>query len=351
MPSEQWDRYGDDADGGRPGTMTGTVVLSIEVELGWGLARLPGEPTARHSSGRVVETETLRRLLSLCDDLDLPITFDVVGHLLLESCSGTHAGNWPADWFRDDPGTSVDEDPLYYAPDLVDLISDAAVDHEIATHTFSHARCDEVNEDVVDEELRTTRDIHRDADRPLPSSFVPPLHGPPPTSVLRDRGIGGVREPVVLRPPIADPDRRSSFLTERLRRIRQSHPVQVLYRRHPVRDPVFRDELVRHYTTWHASLTAPYLPNGTRRPHSFYRFLPIRVRQRIHERYLLLSLADAAVEEGCVHLWTHLFNLSNDAQWPPVESFLHRLADRRTSDELTVETMASLTEAVRGAHV
>lgn len=326
--------------------MTAKVVLTLELELGWGLARLPGDPAERHSDGRAAETETLRRLLSLCDDLDIPITFDVVGHLLREQCSGTHDGTWPGDWFRDDPGTSVAEDPLYYAPDLVEMIDDAAVDHEVATHSFSHARCDLIDDDVVDQELRAAADAHAAAGLPSLRSFVPPMHGPPPTAVLRDHGITGVREPVRLRPPVVEPVQRRSLLTDLPRRIRESHPAQVLFRRHPVRDPGHSDGLVRHYTTWHASLTAPFLPNGTQSPNAFYRLLPTRVRQRIHERYLSRALADAVAEDGCVHLWTHLFNLSNDVQWSPVETFLERVAERRSDGDLTVPTMQSLSETI-----
>lgn len=329
--------------------MTGTVVLSVEIELAWGLARLDDATAERHGRHRSAETETLERLLAACDERGLPITFDVVGHLLLERCTGAHDGPVPDDWFADDPGTSADDDPLYYAPDLAEQIRTARVGHEVGTHTFTHPRCDLVDDEVVDWELRAARDAHDSAGLSQPRSFVPPLHGPPPSSVLCEHGVTGVREPVTLRPPVEQRSPPESPLASLAWRLRESHPAQVLARSHPVREPELRDGLVRHYSTWHASLTAPHLPNGASAPHPAYRVLPTRVRQAIHERYLERALEDAVAADSCVHLWTHLFNLANDAQWSPVRSFLDSLADRRDAGDLTVETMASLSEQVVAA--
>lgn len=332
--------------------VTGTVAISLEVELGWGLARLDEQPeTARHSPERRDETEGLERLLSVCDRLDLPLTFDVVGHLLLEECRGEHPGPHPEGWFDDDPGTSRHLDPLYFAPDLVDRIRDADVDHEIATHTFSHARCDLVDDDVIDWELDRVRETHEAAGIPAPRTFVPPVHGPPPTEVLREHGITGVREPVTLNPPVAERSPPSSLVEYLPWRLRESDPAQVLCRTHPVRDPGVEAGLVTHYSTWHASLTAPYLPNGTRPPHPIYRVIPTSIRQRVHERYLIGGMRDAADGDSYAHFWSHLFNLSNEVQWPPVRAFLERLADRRAAGDVTVATMGSISERVRGNSV
>ncbi len=116
--------------------MTGIVTISIEIELGWGYHDIGDY--RKLSDGRVAETKALSRLLSLCEELHIPITFDVVGHLLLEKCGGNHDGPHPEGWFSADPGTDVSEDPLFYAPDLIQDIVDTDVDHEIGSHTFSH---------------------------------------------------------------------------------------------------------------------------------------------------------------------------------------------------------------------
>jgi len=84
------------------------------------------------------------------DDLDVPITWATVGHLFLEECAlcngRPHPGMprpprevfWKGDWYKHDPCSNVGRDPLWYAPDLIDLICSARAGHEIGTHSFSH---------------------------------------------------------------------------------------------------------------------------------------------------------------------------------------------------------------------
>lgn len=126
--------------------MAGVVTLSVEVELAWGQHDKGSEAfESVLSEGRTSETAALRRLLSTCDDLDIPISFDVVGHLFHDSCSGIHQSPHDSGWFDADPGTDLDTDPLFYAPDLIRSIDDATTDHGICTHTYSHALCDEIS--------------------------------------------------------------------------------------------------------------------------------------------------------------------------------------------------------------
>jgi len=97
--------------------MNGVATLNVEVELGWGMHN---QSKYDHlSSDQSVETETLHQLLDLTDRLNLPITFDIVGHLLHDSCSGFHPGPHPEPWWDEDPGTNNDSDPLFYAPNLI----------------------------------------------------------------------------------------------------------------------------------------------------------------------------------------------------------------------------------------
>jgi peptidoglycan/xylan/chitin deacetylase (PgdA/CDA1 family) len=316
----------------------------MEIELGWGVHHLPGATGLdRHSPERRAETEMLERLLSTCDRLGIPISFDVVGHLLLDSCSGEHDGPHSDGWFDADPGTDVDTDPLYYAPDLVERVVESETDHEICTHTFSHVPCSDVGEAVVDWELATARDRHESFGLEPPETLVPPMHSPPPTEPLNSNGITGVRRPVTYRAPVETPEPPDSLIRRVPWVVRQLYPVQVLARSHPIRRPRSRDGIVEHYTGWHASLTAPYLPNGRAEPSPAVRVLPKSVRQSLHGRYLHTALQMAVDRDSHAHLWSHLFNLSNELQWDPVRSFLESLARRRDRGEMTVSTMADVT--------
>jgi hypothetical protein len=328
--------------------MDPTVVISVEIELAWGLSHLPGrQGTDRHSPEREAETETLDRLLALCDDLSLPVTFDVVGHLLLEECSGRHDGPHADDvWFDADPGTDADRDPLYYAPDLIRRIRRADVDHEIGTHTFSHTPAHEVDADVLDWELGAARRRHEAFGLRPPTSLVPPIHAPFPAALLRRHDVDAVRTPTTYRAPVAEPDPPSSLLRSIPWHVAHFYPIEVLFRSHPVRDPEVVNGVVEHYTSWHASLTAPYLPNGRSDPHPAFQLVPVSIRQSLQERYLRSGVERAVGNRSCAHFWTHLFNLSNDAQWDPVESSLQMLARERDRGNVAVRTMESLTECV-----
>jgi hypothetical protein len=70
--------------------------------------------------------------------------------------------------------------------------------------------------------------------------------------------------------------------------------------------------------------------------------IPRRVRQRLHERYLL-SAVDGVIEaNGHLHLWTHLYNISNEHQFGPVQSCLEYVADERDRGEIVVRRMCDL---------
>lgn len=313
--------------------MVGIVTLSIELELGWGKHDIP-DPDRFDilSPNREVETEYLERLLSLCDRLDIPITFDVVGHLLLEECTGSHDGPYPEEWFRRDPGTDVASDPFFYAPDLVESIREAQTEHEICTHTFSHIRCDQVAPELVAHELEQSKSIHLQRGLPAPVSFVPPRHGPPPRGVLEAHGIETLRAAV--RSPAATWTER---VAEQLRT-----GLRLAGTPSPVRRPEHRNGLTETYCSVSPSLTAPFLPCGRRPPHPLFRTVPRSVRKRIHRRALDSAVRQARNRDSYLHLWTHLVNLSNEPQWSVLEPFLESLADARDRGELKLERMADL---------
>lgn len=134
----------------RPGAGTATeleraaLVVSIDTELAWGLVHRQDQ---RYRYDH--ERQHLARLLELLDRYRIPATWAIVGHLMLDRCAPVDGIKHPeivrpeyswfdGDWFEDDPCTSSQQAPLWYAPDLLELISDATVDHEIGSHGFSH---------------------------------------------------------------------------------------------------------------------------------------------------------------------------------------------------------------------
>ena len=305
-----------------------TVAISIDLELGWGLRDLPEERAATLGSDRSVETRYLGRLLDLCTELSVPLTFATVGRLFDEGRRVTARLDRGPDHSLIDGRSPVTGPPLFDAPEFLDMIRGHPVPHEIGTHTFSHVICDEVSEATLDSEFRAVTALHEELGLGPPRSFVAPRNRLPSYDILDAHGIETVR---VSRPP---PSRkpREQLLNVLRTRVGTNRPLCA--------PPTRRHGLTEVVSTPFPSLTALSLPTGRRRAPLPVRSLPLRVRQRAHERALKRALDRTIDAAGDLHLWSHLFNLANTAQWPPIESFLRELARRRDRGEVSVHTMA-----------
>ncbi|WP_313694895.1 hypothetical protein [Halorarum halobium] len=303
--------------------MAGTVTISIEIELGWGVHDLPKRSHLSDDGRR--ERQYLRKLLSKADECGVPITFDIVGHLLLESCDGSHAGAYPTGWFDADPGTDGEADGLFYGPDMAEAVLDADGGHELSTHTFSHVLCDRVSDDLVETELRRSAELHAELGESF-SSFVPPRHYRPDNEVLRRNGVRVARYAKV---------KESPTVAHRFK--------QLTLGPHPEWEPRVEDGVLETYCTTYPSLTARTLPAGGADVFPGYRAFPLAARKLAHGRYLRRATG-RSIESGTpLHLWCHLYDLSNEHQWEVLEGYLEFLADV-PDDALSVETMESLAE-------
>jgi len=133
----------------------GALCFSADLELAWSWRY--SKPYPRLSMAKK-DRENLPVILRVFDQHNIPITFATVGHLFLECCerdprNGLPHPNMPrplcyfeneyakwerGDWYQHDPCTNVEENPLWYAPDLIHKILGSEVKHEIGTHSFSH---------------------------------------------------------------------------------------------------------------------------------------------------------------------------------------------------------------------
>ena len=95
----------------------GAFTLSFDFELIWGTLDRAGPD--RFAYACAIEREQIvDKLLAMLDDLEIPATWCVLGHIMLRSCRPSHGvkhpdivrprHSWhPDDWFVDDPcGTS-----------------------------------------------------------------------------------------------------------------------------------------------------------------------------------------------------------------------------------------------------
>jgi hypothetical protein len=126
----------------------GIFVLSMDVELGWGIIDKPERMEIRK---RYLEQsrDCIEKILMLLEKYNMSATWAVVGHLFLEECSLTdgqkHAdiprSTYPwysEDWFTASPCTNEREAPLWYGRDIIKKIIDCPVHQEVASHSFAH---------------------------------------------------------------------------------------------------------------------------------------------------------------------------------------------------------------------
>jgi hypothetical protein len=309
--------------------MAGSLTLSMEIELGWGTH--DREDYSYFSNQGTEESKTLDELLRICDEYGIPVTFDIVGHLLHDSCSGEHKGPYPQRWWKEDPGTNEETDPLFYAPTLARRINNAQTEHELGTHTYSHILCEEVSADTVRHEIKRSQEIHREFGLSSPKSIVFPRHQTPPYDVFSDLGIEVVRRPI-----------ENYYVPENLIRkfawgVKRSHPTTELGK---------KQGIVETRCTSHPSLSSGFLRTGQAELHPVLRTIPLRIRQRILQRYIESAVDRAANQNGHVHLWTHLFNIANDEQLPPIKGGLEYLAKRRNDGDVTIHRMCDLPQLV-----
>ncbi len=203
----------------------GTVVLSVDAELGWGYHDLTAPPTDRVEAGR----KSWLTLLELLDTYRVPATWAVVGPLFLSECDRAHAMHPIGDtWFASERDEWADRPDLRFAPSLIRAITVAEADHEIGCHTFSHVDfgADSTTTPIAREELVASLEAAESS--PLPAAMssvvfphnsvghrdvlaewgftsyrgVGPNGQPPATSALRTIGRATIATPPLVQPYI-----------------------------------------------------------------------------------------------------------------------------------------------------
>jgi peptidoglycan/xylan/chitin deacetylase (PgdA/CDA1 family) len=158
------------------------LVIAADLELAWAwrYAQMPNPRRVAYRkalNGR----RNVGVLLDLCEAYQVPITWDTIGHLFLDSCTRTDDRAHPelaripyftneqwmyrtGDWFDCDPCLTIRDDvewPAWYAPDLIEAILSRRTPHEIGSHSFSHVPFDETicPPEVVEGELGLCREV------------------------------------------------------------------------------------------------------------------------------------------------------------------------------------------------
>ncbi|MCL0072912.1 polysaccharide deacetylase family protein [Dehalococcoidia bacterium] len=170
-------------------------IISLDTELIWGYVRYPRDRVVSllsqdKSKGR----SSIDILLQLFDKYHIPATWATVGHLFLDHCE-SEGGMFHKDmprfkenWYSFDPGTDIQQDPLYYGKDILEKIRSSKIAHEIGWHTFSHVPFSECNREVAEAEIAKGIEIGKEWGITL-KSFVFPEHKVGHLDILREYGI------------------------------------------------------------------------------------------------------------------------------------------------------------------
>lgn len=296
--------------------MAGTVVISVDAELGWGFNDRNDPPIDRVEAGR----QGWAKLLELFEFFEIPATWGIVGHLFLDSCDGFH-GSHPLgpDWFNNERGAWQDRPDLRFGGELIETLLESSVDHDIGCHTFSHVLFDEssINPSTAIYEL--------DA-----AAIAAERYGIDFESIIFPRNIVGFLEQVAdagittYRGELHDPRLGPKALLRKLKAAFEAD------RTHLVEPSIDKHGLVKV-------------------PPSMYLFgfegLPRRVVETLWADPVVERATngiDRAMDKGgTFHMWLHPNNLVTDHDVYRIRSILDYL-DRVRSTGLTVETMAGI---------
>jgi hypothetical protein len=288
----------------------GALTISIDLELLWGVWDVL---TPYHVSRCLERERTIcERLLALFDRHDVPVTWAVVGRLVDESRG--------FDGLRGEPS-------CWYAPDIVDAIRGARVDHDIGSHSYAHIDFARASDDAAADDLGQARRAH-DATGIDFSSFVFPRNKVGNRAALRRAGVRVYR---------STDDGLLRWFENHAPRLR---PVANLAEKAlpitaPTVLPIAHDDGL-------VELPSSLLlmgRNGARRLAT-----PTALRAKLRR-----SVARAAERRECFHLWFHPSNFYEDmdVQLDTLEVALAEAARLRLRGDLDVRTMASFAGAVQ----
>jgi peptidoglycan/xylan/chitin deacetylase (PgdA/CDA1 family) len=196
----------------------GVFLLDIEVELAWGIMTSPGYKErdmekAKWAAKR--EREFLEDVLAILDAYEVPVTWDILGHAILDACERDSKSNLPhsemprpsykwmkRDWYWFDPCTTLQQEPTFYGKDITDRIVDfltkAKVEHDIGCHSFSHMLFGDkdCSEEVAETDVKKVMQLLKDNYGIEPEVFIFPRNSVGHIDVLRRNGIKAFRGPI-----------------------------------------------------------------------------------------------------------------------------------------------------------
>ncbi len=305
--------------------MNGTFILSLDTEIAWG--------TYRNLDARAPAfdryPDLLNRLIRLLNIYEIPATWAIVGHLLLEPGQRTPLADIQYS-FANAPDSQrlANHNPgWFYGRYIVDAIQNARVPQEIGSHTMTHLLATDpaVTRDHFAAQLDAVTRLHAAHDLPPPRSLVYPQNGVAHTGLLPDYGFTTYRGAAAdWHAQMPSPLKRPAHLLDRMMGF--TPPT------YTPADCLEADGLV--------NLPASQFLMS-------YDGVRAQIPTQARLRQARLGLADAIQSGGIYHLWFHPFNLgSSEAMFDALIRILSLVWEGRHRGQLTVMTMAQAADAI-----
>jgi predicted deacetylase len=131
----------------------GVFLFTLDTEFAWGHYDI-FDPRLFSSDGSR-ERQTVARISEMLDEFKITATWAIVGHLFCKdyfSCRDIDPVNWGSKYPRFHK-LVVDNHPLLYAPDLIEMLIKRGACHEIGFHGFSHRIFPEMSESEARTEI------------------------------------------------------------------------------------------------------------------------------------------------------------------------------------------------------
>jgi hypothetical protein len=270
----------------------GVFTISLDFELIWGTRDKYGVEKFQQAC-RIEREVVIDRLLRVFEEFQFPATWCIVGHLMLDRCTGHEEiipprHSWCKDWFALDPCSDEASAPLFYGRSLVKKIQECKIPQEIGSHTFSHVIFGDpgCSEETARSELAACVRAASDLGITM-QSFVFARNSIGHLHLLREYGFRVYRG--------AEPqwyDRMSGVL-KRVARL-----MTVL----AASDPPVMLPVEEGNGLWNVPASMLYFPM-----HGIRKFVPMHLRIK----RAMKGLDAAAREKKIFHLWFHPTNMSD----------------------------------------
>ncbi|MDP2624840.1 MAG: polysaccharide deacetylase family protein [Candidatus Peregrinibacteria bacterium] len=307
----------------------GTFVLSLDLELKWGSFD-HGADLAKYGFDRT--RHYVNELLRMLNRYKIPTTFAIVGHLFLNNCDTKKGIKHPEiiranhtwydqDWFSQDPSTDRAADPDWYGDDIVEKIRNASPEHEIASHSFSHAIFGDsgCSEEAAASEIKACVKLAEEWGIEL-KSFVFPRNKVGYLDILKEYGFTNYRG--------LDPT-WFKFFKGKMFRIGYLLDF-ILMITPPCSDPILEKNGLVNIPGSQIYLSRL----------GFRKYIPMWMRTKKVKKGI-----DRAIKEGKIfHFWFHPFNLCIDGEkmMEGLEEIFKYVSKKREDGRLEVRTMDSI---------